>query len=181
MSSFKFEICDITQVADDAIVNAANKTLLGGGGVDGAIHRAAGPKLLEECRGLNGCDTGEAKITRGYNLPSDFVIHTVGPIYSGTGDDATQLADCYQNSLDLAAEHNLHSVAFSAISTGIYHFPLDKAAKISLSTVSQWLVDHPNYQMDVLFTCFDNRVYDSYSDYVEKYSGENEFLQKMKY
>lgn len=181
MSSLKFEICDITQVAVDAIVNAANKTLLGGGGVDGAIHSAAGPELLEECRGLNGCETGEAKITRGYDLPSDFVIHTVGPVYSGADSDPVLLADCYRNSLDLAVEHDLHSVAFSAISTGVYGYPLADAAAVVLPVVSQWLVDHADYSMDILLTCFDNQVYDSYSDYVEKYAGSNDYLKKLKY
>lgn len=181
MSSLKFEITDITQVADDAIVNAANKTLLGGGGVDGAIHHAAGPELLAECKTLNGCQTGQAKITKGYNLPSKHVVHTVGPIYSGTPDDKRQLENCYRNSLLVAKENNLHSIAFSAISTGVYGYPLAEAAIVALTTVSNWLVDNPDYQMDVLLTCFDNRVYDSYSNYVENYHGNNPYLQKLKY
>ena len=181
MSSLKFEIRDITQVSYDAIVNAANKTLLGGGGVDGAIHQAAGPELLEECETLGGCETGEAKITKGYNLPSKFVIHTVGPIYSGSLEDKKMLENCYRNSLDLAKQNDLHRIAFSAISTGVYGYPLDQAAMVALNTVSKWLVDNSDYDMTILLTCFDNRVYDSYSDYIEKYVGKNEFLQKLKY
>ena len=181
MSSLQFEISDITQVPYDAIVNAANKSLLGGGGVDGAIYKAAGPQLLEECKTLNGCQTGEAKITKGYNLPSKFVIHTVGPVYSGKAKDKEMLTNCYRNSLDLARQKDLHSVAFSAISTGVYGYPLDKAAVIALTTTSTWLNDNSDYDMDVLLTCFDNRVYDSYSDYVQNYSGSNAYLQKMKY
>ncbi len=181
MSSLQFEISDITQVSYDAIVNAANKSLLGGGGVDGAIHRAAGPQLLEECKSLNGCETGEAKITKGYNLPSKFVIHTVGPVYSGSMDDKRLLENCYRNSLLLAKSHDLHSIAFSAISTGVYGYPLTEAAIVALTTVSKWLIDNADYSMDILLTCFDNRVYDSYSDYVENYHGSNEYLNKLKY
>ncbi|WP_300559084.1 O-acetyl-ADP-ribose deacetylase [Companilactobacillus sp.] len=181
MSTLKFEIRDITQVAYDAIVNAANKTLLGGGGVDGAIHAAAGPELLEECKKLNGCETGQAKVTKGYNLPSKYIIHTVGPVYSGSLEDKKQLENCYRNSLLLAKEHDLHRIAFSAISTGVYGYPLAEAAIVALNTTSNFLVDNDDYPMDILLTCYDNKVYDSYSDYIENYHGNNEYLKKLKY
>lgn len=149
---------DITKLDCDGIVNAANRSLLGGGGVDGAIHRAAGPELLAECRTLHGCRTGEAKITKGYRLKAKYIIHTVGPIYSGTAEDAAQLADCYRNSLDLAKEHDVHSIAFPAISTGVYGYPLEDAAEIAVKTVAQWLEDHADYAMQVIFCCFDART-----------------------
>ena len=127
---------DITTLAVDAIVNAANRTLFGGGGVDGAIHRAAGPGLLAECRGLGGCPTGEARITAGYNLPARHVIHTVGPVWQGGGQDEDQLlAACYANSLALARSHGLATIAFPAISTGIYGFPADRAARIAIAAI----------------------------------------------
>lgn len=131
---------DITKLAVDAIVNAANTTLLGGGGVDGAIHRAAGPELLAECRTLGGCRPGEAKITRGYSLPSRFVIHTVGPIWAGgnRGEPET-LANCYRNSLRLAAENNLGTIAFPAISCGAYRYPIPEAARIAVETTTEFL------------------------------------------
>ena len=149
---------DITKLDCDGIVNAANRSLLGGGGVDGAIHRAAGPELLAECRTLHGCRTGEAKITKGYRLRAKYIIHTVGPIYSGTAEDAAQLADCYRNSLNLAKEHDVHSIAFPAISTGVYGYPLEDAAEIAVKTVAQWLEDHADYAMQVIFCCFDART-----------------------
>ena len=149
---------DITKLDCDGIVNAANRSLLGGGGVDGAIHRAAGPELLAECRTLHGCRTGEAKITKGYRLRAKYIIHTVGPIYSGTAEDAAQLADCYRNSLNLAKEHDVHSIAFPAISTGVYGYPLEDATEIAAKTVAQWLEDHADYAMQVIFCCFDART-----------------------
>jgi O-acetyl-ADP-ribose deacetylase (regulator of RNase III) len=149
---------DITKLDCDCIVNAANRSLLGGGGVDGAIHRAAGPELLAECRTLHGCRTGEAKITKGYRLRAKYIIHTVGPIYSGTAEDAAQLADCYRNSLNLAKEHDVHSIAFPAISTGVYGYPLEDATEIAVKTVAQWLEAHADYAVQVIFCCFDART-----------------------
>ena len=149
---------DITKLDCDCIVNAANRSLLGGGGVDGAIHRAAGPELLAECRTLHGCRTGEAKITKGYRLRAKYIIHTVGPIYSGTAEDAAQLADCYRNSLNLAKEHDVHSIAFPAISTGVYGYPLEDATEIAVKTVAQWLEAHADYAMQVILCCFDART-----------------------
>ena len=148
-------LADITTLPCDAIVNAANRSLLGGGGVDGAIHRAAGPGLLEECRGLHGCRTGEAKLTKGYRLPAKFVIHTVGPVYSGSPEDAALLADCYRNSLTLARENNIRTIAFPAISTGVYGYPVKDATQIAVTTVRKWLADNPDYPMNVTFCCFD--------------------------
>jgi O-acetyl-ADP-ribose deacetylase len=149
-------VADITTLAIDAIVNAANTSLLGGGGVDGAIHRAAGPELVAECRLLNGCKVGEAKITRGYRLPSRHVIHTVGPIWHG-GDagEPGKLASCYRNSLEVAAANQIRSMAFPAISTGIYRFPPDEAAEIALSTVIATLPGLAEAPRRVIFCCFD--------------------------
>lgn len=159
---------DITTLDCDAIVNAANSTLLGGGGVDGAIHRAAGPQLLEECKTLGGCTTGAAKITYGYNLPASYIIHTVGPIYNGKVEQRLELADCYKNSLDLARKHHLHSIAFPAISTGAYAYPVDEAARIALLTCTEWINANADYGMSVVLTCFNSGVYNAYQELVKK-------------
>ena len=146
---------DITRLDVDAIVNAANETLLGGGGVDGAIHRAAGPELLDECRRLDGCPTGQARITAGYLLPARHVIHTVGPLYRHRGHEAAQLASCYRESLRLAHEAGLRTVAFPCISTGVYGYPKADAAGVAVTTVLQWLAEHELPEL-VMFCCFDN-------------------------
>ena len=144
---------DITKLSADAIVNAANSTLLGGGGVDGAIHRAAGPELLAECRTLNGCHTGQAKITSGYRLPARYVIHTVGPVWHGGGsNEAGLLSDAYRNSLELAAAHGIRTIAFPAISTGVYGYPKEAAAHIAIDTIREFLKGHDD--MEVILTAF---------------------------
>ena len=150
---------DITTLDVDAIVNAANSSLLGGGGVDGAIHRAAGPELLAECRTLGGCPTGEAKITKGYRLKARHVIHTVGPIYSGRPRDAELLASAVRNSLRLADEHRLKSIAFPAISTGVYGYPMEEAAHIILSTIVEHLRGGETTLDKVIMCLYDQRAY----------------------
>jgi O-acetyl-ADP-ribose deacetylase len=154
-------LADITTLDVDAVVNAANKSLGGGGGVDGAIHRAAGPKLHEECKALGGCATGKAKITAGYNLPARHVIHAVGPVWNGgdANEDAL-LASCYREAIELARERGLRSIAFPSISTGIYGFPADRAARIAVTTVTDELARNPASLERVIFCCFDTRAAD---------------------
>ncbi|BAV51908.1 Appr-1-p processing [Mesorhizobium loti] len=153
---------DITKLDVDAIVNAANTSLLGGGGVDGAIHRAAGRELEFECRMLNGCKVGDAKITKGYKLPARHIIHTVGPVWQGgSKGEAELLASCYRRSLELAAAHDCRSVAFPAISTGVYRYPKDEAAEIAVGTVSM-IVEEKNTPETVIFCCFDEHMAELY-------------------
>lgn len=168
MNKIKIIQDDITNLSVDAIVNAANNSLLGGLGVDGAIHKAAGSQLLEECRQLHGCETGQAKITRGYNLLAKHVIHTVGPVYSGSEHDDELLRSCYINSLNLAKKANLHSIAFPAISTGAYGFPRERAAKIAFQAVKVWLRQNSQYQMEVLMCAFDSKTSKLYQKELEK-------------
>ena len=155
---------DITQLKVDAIVNAANTTLLDGGGVDGAIHRSAGKELLEECKMLGGCKTGEAKITSGYNLPAKFVIHTVGPVWKGGKNNEDELlASCYRNSLRLAVENGVKTIAFPAISTGVYHFPLERATKIAVDEVEKFFGTNDEIKK-VIFVAFDDTTYYCYEE-----------------
>lgn len=161
---------DITTLDCDAIINAANSSLLGGGGVDGAIHSAAGSELVDECADLHGCATGKAKITYGYKLKASYVIHTVGPIFDAHGNIAAQrleLANCYKNSLDLARKHHLHSVAFPAISTGAYSYPIEEAARIALLTCTEWLNANPDYGMNIILTCFNTSTLKAYQDIID--------------
>ena len=155
---------DITRLAVDAIVNAANTSLLGGGGVDGAIHRAAGPELLEECRSIGGCPTGEARITKGYRLAARHVIHTVGPVYRGTPRDRELLSACYRSSIELAARRRLATVAFPAISCGVYGYPIEEACPVAVDTTLQLLGAHPSVRqvIFVLFSADHLRVYQDY-------------------
>jgi len=162
MNKIKLYKGDITKLKVDAIVNAANKTLLGGGGVDGAIHRAAGKLLLEECKKLNGCETGDAKITNAYHLPSKFVIHTVGPVYNGGKyNESYKLASCYKRSLELAKENGIKTIAFPNISTGVYRYPKKEAAKIALKEVTVFL-ESSNDIEEVIFCVFDEENYSIY-------------------
>jgi len=162
----RFEVIkgDITKQNVDAIVNAANNSLLGGGGVDGAIHKAAGSELLEECRKLNGCNTGEAKITKGYKLPAKWVIHTVGPIWHGgnNGEDM-MLASCYRNSLELAVKNGVKTIAFPSISTGVYLFPVDRAAVIAVREIKNFLKTDESIEK-VIMVCFNDNTYSAYKD-----------------
>ena len=162
---------DITTLRVDAIVNAANNTLLGGAGVDGAIHRAAGPELLQECQGLGGCETGDAKITSGYNLPSRWVIHTVGPVWEGgTQGEAGLLARCYQSCLALAHQSNLSTIAFPAISTGAFRFPMELATRIAVDEVSKFLKTNSSVQK-VTFVCFKQDAERTYAAAVQELTG----------
>jgi O-acetyl-ADP-ribose deacetylase (regulator of RNase III) len=159
---------DITTLIVDAVVNAANTSLLGGGGVDGAIHRAAGPDLLEECRQLKGCSTGEAKITKGYRLNSKYIIHTAGPVWhGGVRNEPELLASCYRSSLSLAQEYKLRSIAFPGISTGVYHFPKELAATIAVNETKKFLVKH-SLPEKVIFVTFDNDSYSIYRKLLEQ-------------
>ena len=168
MPNIEIILGDITRQSVDAIVNAANCSLLGGGGVDGAIHRAAGPELLAECRTLHGCETGKAKITKGYRLPAKYVIHTPGPVWHGGGyGEPELLASCYRSCLELAAQNGCETVDFPSISTGVYHFPLEKAAEIAIGTIAGCLREHPEIKR-VRMVCFDTRTKAFYDRALEK-------------
>ena len=166
MAEIKVLKGDITKLDVDAIVNAANKTLLGGGGVDGAIHRAAGKELLEECKTLHGCQTGESKITKGYNLPSKYVIHTVGPVwYGGNNNEPELLRSCYNSALKIAKEYNIKTIAFPAISCGVYGFPIEKACKIAFETVKEF-ISNDNCLESIIFIDINDSVINEYKKYL---------------
>ena len=168
MTVYKTILADITTLHVDAIVNAANSSLLGGGGVDGAIHRAAGPELLKECRTLNGCPTGEAKITKGYNLPARFVIHTVGPVWHGGSHREGQLLSaCYRNSLRLAEANGVKFIGFPAISTGVYGYPIKEATKIAIKTVKEYCSSGTEIE-EVIFCCFSEADFNLYQVLIEE-------------
>ena len=160
---------DITELEVDCIVNAANSSLLGGGGVDGAIHRKAGSDLLHECRLLGGCKTGQAKLTKGYNLQSDHIIHTVGPVWNGgSNNEAELLADCYRNSLVIASEQTFKDIAFPSISCGIYGFPFGKAAQIAVATSKRFITEHETSLEQIIYCCFKARERDIYMNILER-------------
>ena len=168
MSKINLHKGDITELNVDAIVNAANRTLLGGGGVDGAIHRAAGKELLKECKTLNGCETGNSKITQGYKLNAKHIIHTVGPVWKGgSSNEKELLKSCYTTSLKLAVENNIKTIAFPNISTGIYGFPKEKAAKIAINTVKEFIENNENIK-EVIFVVFEYVNYELYNKLLEK-------------
>jgi len=167
MDRLEVKLGDISKLKVDAIVNAANKSLMGGGGVDGAIHKAAGEQLLAECRLLNGCETGEAKLTRGYKLPASFVIHTVGPVWhGGNSGEAELLASCYNKSLKIAADNKFKTIAFPAISTGIYQYPRNQASLIAVKSVISFLARN-KFPLRVFFVCFDEESYEMYKTLTE--------------
>ena len=170
-TNIEITLGDITKQKVDAIVNAANTSLLGGGGVDGAIHRAAGPELLEYNKKLGGCPTGEVRLSPGFNLPAKYVIHTVGPIWNGgVKNEDHLLANCYRNSLSLAAEKKFQSLAFPSISTGIYRFPLERAVSIALTETKKFLVENDELEK-IVFVCFDNKTRDAYNELFNKIFG----------
>ena len=163
---------DITKMAVDAIVNAANRSRLGGGGVDGAIHRAAGPQLVAECRTLGGCETGEAKLTKGYRLPARYVIHTVGPIWhGGNSNEPAKLASCYRRSLEVAVENGIRSVAFPSVSTGVYSYPVEEAAEIAVRTVKEFTGQHPDRFDLIEWVLFDRHTYEVYDQALRQMNG----------